>query len=134
MCSIRFVPILLILVAVAVLGAAPSLAGGGKGHGNGHGGKPLAATLTVSPENPLWAWGQEYEVTGYGFKGSTSVNIVMSDPFCCRFFTVPADADGNVWFRTTTGQPGTYEIDAYQRLNGKKLTLMGTVSFAVTQP
>ena len=132
--SIRFVPILLILVAVAVLGAAPSLAGGGKGHGHEHKGKPLAATLTVSPENPLSAWGEDYEISGFGFKASTSVNIVMSDPFCCRFFTVPADADGNMWFRTTTGQPGTYEIDAYQRLNGKKLTLRGTLSFAVIQP
>lgn len=132
--SMRFVPILLILVAVVALGVTPSLAGGGKGHGHEHRGKPLAATLTVSPENPLWAWGQEYEVSGWGFKGSTSVNIVMSAPFCCRFFTVPADVGGNVWFRTTTGQPGTYEIDAYQRLNGKKLTLMGTVSFGVVEP
>lgn len=108
--------------------------GGNTSHqgGQGGGGK-VAASLVVAPD-PVDAYGVNYVVTGSGFKASTPVNIVLSMPSCCAFFTVSADASGDVYFTYTTGAPGTYEVDAYQRLNGKKLTLVGSSTFSVVAP
>lgn len=133
----RFIPVLAVLLAVATLGATAVLAapgGNGKGnaHGvtNGNGGKPLAATLTVEPSNPLSAWGQGYTVRGFGLEPNTSVSITMADPGCCVGFRVWTDGDGNLSFSRTTGKPGTYTVDAYQ-VKGHRFVLKATVSFIV---
>ena len=84
--------------------------------------------------DPAPAYGVDYTVTGAGFRPNMAVNVVISMPTCCAFFTVTADAEGDVWFVYPSGAPGTYEIDAHQRLNGRKLTLMGTTTFEVVAP
>lgn len=117
----------LIVTLVFGLMAAPAIAGRG-------GGTPSpSASMTVNPD-PASAYGAEYVVTGTGFKANTAVNIVISMPSCCAFFTVTADAAGGFWFRYQTGDPGTYKIDANQRLNGKRLTLVGSTTFEVVAP
>lgn len=92
-----------------------------------------SATLTVTP-NPVAAYGAEYRVDGSGFKPGVAVNIVISMPTCCAFFSVPTDASGNIWFVHNTGYPGTYKIDANQQLSRNKQTLMGTTTFQVVSP
>ena len=101
--------------------------------GGGGGPARTTATLTVSPDSVL-ADGADYSVAGSGFKPNTAVNVVISMPTCCAFFTVTADAEGDVWFVYQTGAPGTYTIEANQRLNGRKLTLMASTTFTVTAP
>jgi len=128
----RMIPLLLVLLLVALLSVTPALAGP-KGNGHRANGGATTATMAVQP-NPVAAWGAEYTVSGTGFQAGTPVSIVLSEPFCCSFFTVTADANGNIWLRSTTGQPGTYKIEAYQRPNGKRLTLMATTGFSVVEP
>lgn len=122
----------IIALLVGTLVVAPALAARG-GNGDGKGGGRSEATLSVDP-NPVPAYGFEYAVTGSGFKPDTAVNVVVSMPTCCAFFTVTADAAGDVFFIYRSGAPGTYQIDANQRLNGKKLTLMARTTFAVVAP
>jgi hypothetical protein len=98
---------------------------GGKGR--------TSASLDVSPD-VVAPYGVQFDVTGSGFRPGISVNIVISSPNCCAFTTVDTDGSGAVWFLWTSGDPGTYKIDAYQRLNGKKLTLMGSTTFQVATP
>ncbi len=129
MTSLRFAPILLILVAIAVLAVTPALADKG-GNGNGRGGKSPSATLTVEPSNPFSAWGQEYSVRGTGFSPNVAVKFTMADPGCCLGFNVWTDGDGELSFSRTTGAPGTYKVDAYE-LKGHRHVLKGTVSFTV---
>jgi hypothetical protein len=74
----------------------------------------------------------DYTVVGGDFDPSMAVHIVLSEPYCCRFFPVTPDADGGIRFSTTASAPGTYLVEAYQRLNGRKLTLMAKLSFEVT--
>lgn len=95
-------------------------------------GKPAATgpgSITVTP-NPV-ALGTTYHVAGSGFKPDLAVNINLAQPYCCRAFTVIADSSGNWAFETGTNLAGTYKVDAYQRLNGRKLTLMGSTTFVV---
>ena len=128
----RVIPLLIVLLVVAALSVTPALAGP-KGNGHRANGGTTTPTMAVQP-NPVAAWGAEYTVSGTGFEAGTSVYIVLSEPFCCRFFAAPADANGNIWSGSTTGQPGTYKIEAYQRSNGTKLTLMAAASFSVVEP
>ncbi len=121
----------IIALLIGALVVAPALAA--KGGNGGQGGGRAEATLSVAP-NPVAAYAAEYAVTGSGFKPDTAVNVVISMPTCCAFFTVTADAVGDVYFVYKTGAPGTYQIDANQRLNGKKLTLMATTTFEVVAP
>ncbi len=128
---VRFAPILVILVAVAMLSVAPAMAAkGGNGHDNGRGGKSGEATLTVEPSNPFEAWGQEYVVRGQGFSPDTAVTITMADPGCCMGFRVWTDSEGELTFSRATGSPGTYTVDAYES-KGRKYVHMATVSFVV---
>lgn len=120
------------LITLLIFGLIAGTALGAKG-GAGGGGSRSPAALVVTP-NPVDAYGADYSVTGSGFKPNTAVNIVISMPTCCAFFTVTADAEGDVWFVYSTGAPGTYQIDANQRLNGRKLTLMATTTFEVAEP
>jgi len=122
-----------LLIFGLIAGSAMAAKGGNPGKPGGGGASKTTATLVVTPE-PVEAYGNQYSVTGSGFKPSTPVNIVLSMPSCCAFFTVTADASGDIWFVHTTGASGTYQIDAHQRLNGRKLTMVGTTTFAVVEP
>ena len=57
--------------------------------------------------------------------------IQLYEPGCCRFFSIMPDASGNIAFSTTTVGPGTYKVEARQRLGGRKTTLMATATFVV---
>lgn len=122
---------LLIVLLVSGLVAGNALAAKGGGGGKPTGGSD--ASLVVSP-SPVGAYGMEYVVTGSGFKPDTNVNVVISMPACCAFFTVVADGAGDMWFRYQTGDPGLYTVEAHQRLNGKKLSLVAQTTFMVTAP
>jgi hypothetical protein len=89
-----------------------------------------AATLTVTP-NPVAAYGGSYTVRGSGYKVGVFVAIQLYEPGCCRFFSIMPDAYGNIAFTTTTAGPGTYKVEARQRLNSRKTTLMATTTFTV---
>jgi hypothetical protein len=89
-----------------------------------------SATLTVTP-NPVAAGGATYVVTGSGYKVGTFVAIQLYEPGCCRFFSIMPDANGNIAFAATTVGPGTYKVEARQRLGGRKTTLVGTATFTV---
>ncbi len=119
------------VVLVAATATTPALAGKG-GKGKGRGGKDTpSATLSVSPD-PVSAWGGIYSVTGSGFMPNKVVSINTADPGCCLAFNVWADGSGNISFSRMAAAPGTYTIDAYQK-SGKKLVLMGTISFQVVE-
>ena len=127
--------ILLAVVITALLGlVAPvnpssDLAGVGT-VAAGKPGPATTATLSVSP-NPVGAYGKSYTVTGSGYKVGTFVAIQLYEPGCCRFFSIMPDAYGKIGFTTTTAGPGTYKVEARQRLNSRKTTLMATATFTV---
>lgn len=93
-------------------------------------GPATSATLTVTP-NPVAAGGATYTVRGSGYKVGTYVAIQLYEPGCCRFFSIMPDAYGNIAFSTTTAGPGSYKVEARQRLGGRKTTLMASTSFTV---
>ncbi len=119
------------LLLTAVVSPETALAGG-RGKGGGGGAVSSTGSLSVSPAT-VDAWGGQYLVTGSGFYPGQVVNFSVAQPGCCIAFNIWADSNGNVSFTRTTGEPGTYKIDAYQT-NGRKLVLMGTVSFEVVGP
>ena len=140
---VRLIPIMTMVLLVAALSASPVLAdpghgkgdgghGGGKGNGNGGNGTQSSASLSVESAEAVITVGDDYNVSGAGFYPSAPVSIVLSEPYCCRFFNVWSDANGNVAFQLTAYQAGTYNIDASQQ-DGKKLTLMASVSFPVAE-
>jgi hypothetical protein len=90
-----------------------------------------AATLNVNP-NPVPALGGEYTVTGSGYYTDQPVSINMHDPGCCLAFDVWPGSSGNISFTRTTGSPGTYKVEAYQKENNKQV-LMAQISFEVVE-
>jgi hypothetical protein len=117
------------LITLLIFGLIAGTAIGARGSGP----SKTSAVLTVAP-SPVLSDGAEYSVSGSGFKPNTAVNVVISMPTCCAFFTVTADAEGDVWFVYRTGAPGHYQIEASQRLNARKLTLMARTYFDVVAP
>ena len=117
------------LLLTTIVSPGTALAGG-RGNGGGSDESRGGATLSVAP-NPVSAWGAEYTVTGVGLKPNWSVYFVMRAPECCAFFTLATDGTGGVTFQLATGAPGTYEVEAYQRLHGGKLSLVASTTFSV---
>lgn len=127
--------VLLAVIVTALLGlvAPVNPAGNGLGSGTAAAGRAASVTsavLTVTP-NPVGAYGATYTVRGSGFKTGVFVAIQIYEPSCCRFFSIMPDSSGNIAFTTTTASPGTYKIEARQRLNSRKSTLMATTTFTV---
>ena len=127
--------VLLAVIVTALLGlaapASPSTNLAGVGTvAAGKPGPATTATLSVSP-NPVGAYGKSYTVKGSGYKVGTFVAIQLYEPGCCRFFSIMPDAYGNIGFTTTTAGPGTYKVEARQRLNSRKTTLMAAATFTV---
>ena len=117
------------LVALLTLGivTSPSLASPVDGARTsskpaGGGSTSTPAELTASP-NPVPAWSQ-YTLRGCGFVTGKQVSIVINGG---TFFSAAVDGAGCLvpvsWY---VDGPGTYRIDGYQRLRGRKQILMAT--------
>jgi hypothetical protein len=129
--SMKLLAVVLILLAVASLSVTPGLAGP-KSNGHGPDAGTTTPTIQVQP-NPVAAQGAQYTVTGSGFEPSQLVYLSMSSPGCCLGFNVMADDGGAIAFNRSTGEAGTYAIDAYQ-WNQHRFVLKATVLFDVTGP
>ena len=134
----RYIPIVIMVLLVAALGASTVLAapGGGKGKGNkggddsGSGG--LTVTGSLSSSNPYQAWGAEtYTVHGTGYGAIESVYISLASPGCCSGSKVWTDRNGEFSFSKATGAPGTYTATALQKGGNGKFKQVGKVSFLV---
>ena len=117
----------LALAAVLALGllvssSVASPIDGGRTATKGNGPSSTAAWLSASP-NPVAAW-SAYTITGCGFVVGKQVTIVINNG---TFYAVGVTADGclspSTWW---ADGPGSYRIDAYQRLKGRKQILMAT--------
>lgn len=81
-----------------------------------------AATLKASP-NPVPAWSQ-YSLSGCGYVTGKQVSFVVNTT---EFFATAVDSNGClVPVKWWVSGPGSYRIDAFQRLRGRKQTLMAT--------
>ena len=123
-----------LLAAIIALVASASVAGpalaGKPSNASQHGGKTgPTATLVVSP-NPVQAWGAAYTVTGSGFVANQWVYFSTT---CSGSFNRAADGNGALSFTRVSQWPGTCKYDAYQ-YDGRRFTLMATVSFEVVAP
>ena len=107
----------------------PPAEAAGKGKG-----KPSVTkgNLSVSPDT-LYAGGTQYTITRSRFFPNQMVAFSVADPGCCIAFNLWADASGNVSFNRSTGDVGTYKINASQ-LDRNKYILMATISFSVIAP
>lgn len=114
---------LVVLLALSAV-AAPKNGRGPSGAGDG------SAALQVNPD-PARAFVDEYHVTGCGLDPSALADIVVRMPTADLFFSVDVDADGCIDFTTMAGREGTYTIDAYQVVKGKKARLMASGSLDV---
>ncbi len=119
----NFLPLVLALIVVASLAVTPALAGG-RGGGNGN---SEPATLTLTPHNPLDAWGQQYTISGTGFNPNAWIYFSTN---CCGSFNRWSDSGGNFSMVKSTAGPGTYVFDAFQ-WEGKKFVKQASLSFAV---
>ncbi|HXF97486.1 MAG TPA: hypothetical protein VNJ46_02615 [Gaiellaceae bacterium] len=111
------------LALVALVLVPASIAGRG---GNGTS-SATEATLSISP-NPVAAWGAQYWGSGCGYVVGTQVNVLVNKG---TFFPAAVDANGCISFTWYTGAPGTYLVETYQRLKGRKQTLMASTTFDV---
>ena len=99
---------------------------------NGGGGPAPSAggpSLTVSPTSV--ASGDVFTGSGCGYVVGKQVNVVVTSPTSQTFFPVGVDAATCVMFRTGTGETGQYTVQTYQKLKGRKQTLMATASLTV---
>jgi hypothetical protein len=121
-----------LVVFLALLVAGPSFAGRVEGDGTsaqrrGGTSTSTAANLTASP-NPAQAW-SEYWLRGCGYVVGKQVTIVINNG---TFFGAAVDANGCLspvsWW---AGGPGSYRVDAYQKLKSRRQTLMATTMLSV---
>jgi hypothetical protein len=88
----------------------------------GGGAASSAPKLTASP-NPVAAWSQ-YSLSGCGYVTDKQVTIVINNG---TFFSAGLDGGGCLlpvsWYASG---PGSYRIEAYQKLKGRKQTLMAS--------
>ena len=129
----RHIVLASLVAALALLVAAPSFAGRVEGDGSsaprgGGSSTSTSATLTASP-NPVAAWSQ-YWLSGCGYVVGKQVTIVINNG---TFFGAAVDANGCLapvsWWASGAG---SYRIDGYQKLKGRKQTLMATTMLSVT--
>ncbi len=130
-----FAIVAVVVILGAALGAGTALAakGGVKGKPDGNGGNGgnggTYATLTVSPDPAPANW--YFHAEGCGYVTGKMVNILVKDNGSTAFFGVGVDGNGCISFDSFTGSPGSYTLEAYQNLKGKKQTLMASTTFAV---
>ncbi|MGH2932047.1 MAG: hypothetical protein ACRDKK_04215 [Gaiellaceae bacterium] len=88
-----------------------------------------SSRLTVSPTSV--ASGDVFTGSGCGYVVGKQVNVVVTSPSSQTFFPVGVDGGGCIMFRTGTGELGQYTVQTFQRLKGRKQTLMGSASLTV---
>ena len=87
-----------------------------------------SSRLTLSPASV--ASGDTFTGSGCGYVDGKQVNVVVTSPSSQTFF--PAGVTGGcIMFRAGTGAPGTYTVQTFQKLKGRKQTLMGSASLTV---
>ena len=126
---------LLALLVTFVVAAALLLTGivgadAKPGNGNGKNADRTPATLTASP-NPVQAGGVEYVIQGCGFDPSTNVDFVVHSDTYMNFWPVGVDANGCIHDTKRSDVAGTYLIEAYQDLKGRKPTLVASTELHV---
>lgn len=124
------------VLAALVAGIAITVAGfGGVAQakpGNGNANGKVSATLTASP-NPAQAGGETFDLDGCGYDTSTDVDFVLHTDSNMWFWSVAVDGDGCIHDTQRTEQAGTYLVEAYQQLHGKKHTLMADTELTVIE-
>lgn len=111
------------LVLVLILAPA-GLAAKGKGPA-----PSTSATLVLSPTSV--ASGEVFMGSGCGYVIGKQVNVVVTSPTSQLFFGVGVDSGGCIMFRTGTGAAGQYTVQTYQKLKGRKQTLMASAPLTV---
>ena len=115
--------VLALVLAPAALGMKSAENGGPNATSSG------VPTLTLSP-NPV-AYNEIFTGTGCGYVVGKQVNVVVTSPTSQTFFPVGVDGSGCIMFRSGTGSAGQYTVQTYQKLKGRKQTLMASASLTV---
>lgn len=112
-----------LILAPAALAVKTGENGGGPASSTG------GPTLTLSPTSV--ASGDVFTGSGCGYVVGKQANVVVTSPSSQTFFPVGVDAGGCIMFQTGTGAPGQYTVQTYQRLKGRKQTLMASAPLTV---
>lgn len=88
----------------------------------------VSSRLSVSPTSV--AAGGLFTGSGCGYVAGKQVNVVVTSPSSQMFFPVGVDG-GCITFQAGTGEPGQYTVQTFQKLKGRKQTLMGSASLTV---
>jgi hypothetical protein len=99
------------------------------GAGGGRAATTSVASLALSPTSV--ASGDLFAGSGCGYVVGKQVNVVVTSLSSQTLFPVGVDGGGCIMFRTRTGAPGQYTMQTYQRLKGRKQTLMASASLTV---
>lgn len=118
------VALLLALVLTPAAVAAKSGENGGRDDSDA-----VSSRLTLSPTSV--ASGDVFTGSGCGYVVGKPVNVVVTSPSSQTFFPVGVNDSGCVMFRAGTGEPGQYSVQTFQKLKGRKQTLMGSASLTV---
>ena len=94
----------------------------------------IILTVTGNGANGSVLAGDEMHVTGSGFVPDSDVYFETLQCNVTFWGRMTADAAGRISFTDPTGVPGTYTMWASQYVNGKKPTLMATLSFEAVSP
>jgi hypothetical protein len=87
------------------------------------------ATLTFEPNAaPAWSWAHG---SGCGYAVGSQVYVDVQKPEALMFLSTAPDARGCIAFQFTTDGPGTYLVQARQRLRGNKWTVMASYQLPV---
>ena len=117
------VALLLALVLTPAAVAAKTGENGGRGPSDA-----TSSRLSVSPTSV--PSGGVFTGSGCGYVDGKQVNVVITSPSSQTFFPVGVDG-GCIMFRAGTGEPGQYTVQTFQKLKGRKQTLMGSASLTV---
>ena len=98
-------------------------------NGGPHATSSSSPSLTLSPTSV--ASGDVFSGSGCGYVVGKQANVVVTSPSSQTFFPVAVDGSGCIMFRSGTGEPGQYTVQTYQKLKGRKQTLMASASLTV---
>ena len=118
-----------IAALVLAIGLTPAALAAKGGNGGPDSSGAASSRLSVSPTSV--PSGAVFTGSGCGYVVGKQANVVVSSPSSQTFFPVGVDAGGCIMFQTGTGGPGQYTVQTYQKLKGRKQTLMGSASLTV---
>jgi hypothetical protein len=127
--KVRVAPVASTATLVLALALAPAALAMKIGDGGGPAATTSRASLTLTPTSV--ASGDLFTGSGCGYVVGKQANVVVTSPTSQTFFPVGVDGGGCIMFRTGTGAPGQYTVQTYQRLKGRKQTLMASASLTV---